>query len=94
MTMKSEVVDVEMVSVLNSAMSRLRTIWEAFGIPEDHQMERTRVVKKHIEGLLSNMIGEEEALQKRLESSVEKSSEEVARLCTDLDSPPFKMIWC
>uniref|UniRef100_UPI00358FDD98 protein regulator of cytokinesis 1-like n=1 Tax=Myxine glutinosa TaxID=7769 RepID=UPI00358FDD98 len=37
------------------------------------------------------MIGEEEALQKRLESSVEKRSEEVAHLCTDLDLPPIEV---
>uniref|UniRef100_UPI00358FC482 protein regulator of cytokinesis 1-like isoform X1 n=2 Tax=Myxine glutinosa TaxID=7769 RepID=UPI00358FC482 len=90
MSRKSEVVAVEMVSALNTAMSRLRTIWEVIGIPEDQRMERTRVVKKYIEGLLSDMIGEEEALQKRLESSVAKNSEEVAHLCQDLDLPPFK----
>uniref|UniRef100_A0A8C4N2V1 Zgc:86764 n=1 Tax=Eptatretus burgeri TaxID=7764 RepID=A0A8C4N2V1_EPTBU len=91
MTRKSEVVAVEMVSALNTALSRLRTIWEAIGIPEDQRMERTRVVKKYIEGLLGEMIGEEEALKKRLESSVEKTSEEVERLCKDLDLSPFKV---
>uniref|UniRef100_UPI00358F888D protein regulator of cytokinesis 1-like isoform X2 n=1 Tax=Myxine glutinosa TaxID=7769 RepID=UPI00358F888D len=88
---KSEVVAVEMVSALNTAMSRLRMIWEVIGIPEDKRMERTRVVKAYIEDLLSNMIGEEEVLQKRLESSVEKNSKEVALLCNDLDLPPFKV---
>ena len=41
-------------------------------------------MNKFIEGLLGDMIGEEETLKKRLKSSVEKTSEEVERLCKDL----------
>ena len=43
------------------------------------------------QGLLGDIIGEQEVLKKRLESSVEKTSEEVEHQGKDVELSPFKV---
>uniref|UniRef100_A0A8C6TX76 Protein regulator of cytokinesis 1 n=1 Tax=Neogobius melanostomus TaxID=47308 RepID=A0A8C6TX76_9GOBI len=76
----SEMLAAEAVSCLNKALILLKDVWEQIGIPEPQRLERTRTVKKHIQGLLEMMIAEEESLRCRLEKSVESSREEAQTL--------------
>ncbi|KAJ8396736.1 hypothetical protein AAFF_G00015740 [Aldrovandia affinis] len=87
---KSEVLAAEAVACLNSALCRLKMIWEEIGIPEDQRLQRTDVVKKHIKGLLDMMISEEESLHKRVMSSIETCRSELETLCHELQLPPFE----
>uniref|UniRef100_A0A8C6TNH5 Protein regulator of cytokinesis 1 n=1 Tax=Neogobius melanostomus TaxID=47308 RepID=A0A8C6TNH5_9GOBI len=85
---RSEMLAAEAVSCLNKALILLKDVWEQIGIPEPQRLERTRTVKKHIQGLLEMMIAEEESLRCRLEKSVESSRAEIQRLTLELDTPP------
>lgn len=90
MMRKSEVLAAESVSCLNRALSHLKYIWEEIGIPEDQRLQRTNVVKNHIKGLLNMMIAEEEALKKRLVTSIETCRKEMETLCLELLLPVFE----
>ncbi|CAJ1049887.1 protein regulator of cytokinesis 1 isoform X2 [Xyrichtys novacula] len=87
---RSEVLAAEAVSCLNKALIHLKDIWEEIGIPEDQRLQRTNVVKNHIKNLLEMMIKEEEALRKRLISSIETCRAEMEKLCLDLQLPLFE----
>lgn len=45
----SEVLAHESVACLNRALGHLRDIWEEIGIPEDQRLQRTEVVRKHVQ---------------------------------------------
>ncbi|MEE6503448.1 hypothetical protein FKM82_004826 [Ascaphus truei] len=87
---KSEVMAIESVACFNSALSRLRDIWEEIGIPEDQRLQRTEVVKKHVKGLLDMMITEEESLRERLLKSIDICRKELNTLCLELHLSPFE----
>ncbi|KAJ6662804.1 hypothetical protein lerEdw1_011008 [Lerista edwardsae] len=87
---KSEVLAHESVACLNRALAHLRDIWEEIGIPEDQRMERTEVVRKHVQGLLDMMIAEEESLKERLLRSIATCRKELATLCGELQLPHFE----
>ncbi|XP_018425373.1 PREDICTED: protein regulator of cytokinesis 1 [Nanorana parkeri] len=75
---------------LNSALARLRDIWEEIGIPEDQRLQRTDAVKRHVNILLTRMIEEEESLKERLLKSIDVSRKELFVLCSELHLPPFE----
>ncbi|XP_066492183.1 protein regulator of cytokinesis 1 isoform X2 [Tiliqua scincoides] len=87
---KSEALAHESVACLNRALGQLRDIWEEIGIPEDQRLQRTEVVRKHVQGLLDMMIAEEESLKERLLRSIATCRKELASLCGELQLPPFE----
>ncbi|CAL8245895.1 unnamed protein product [Lota lota] len=87
---KSEVLAAESVSCLNKALYHLMDIWEEIGICEEQRLQRTNVVKNHIKGLLDMMVAEEEALKKRLMTSIETCRNEMEKLCLELQLPIFQ----
>ncbi|KAM3925559.1 protein regulator of cytokinesis 1 [Leptodactylus fuscus] len=87
---RSEVIAEESVACLNSALNRLRDIWEEIGIPEDQRLQRTDAVKRHVNILLTRMIEEEENLKDRLLKSIDVCRKELNTLCTELHLPPFE----
>lgn len=90
MMRKSEVLAAEAVSCLNKALCHLKGIWEEIGIPEDQRLQRTNVVKNHIKNLLDMMIKEEDALKKRLVSSIQTCRTEMEQLCLELHLSAFE----
>ncbi|XP_068131355.1 protein regulator of cytokinesis 1 [Hyperolius riggenbachi] len=87
---KSEAIAAESVACLNSALARLRDIWEEIGIPEDQRLQRTDAVKRHVNLLLTKMIEEEESLKDRLLKSIDVCRKELSSLCTELQLPPLE----
>ncbi|XP_072258849.1 protein regulator of cytokinesis 1 isoform X1 [Pyxicephalus adspersus] len=87
---KSEAIAAESVACLNSALARLRDIWEEIGIPEDQRLQRTDAVKRHVNILLTRMIEEEESLKERLLKSIDVCRKELFVLCNELHLPPFE----
>ncbi|CAK6961517.1 protein regulator of cytokinesis 1-like [Scomber scombrus] len=87
---KCEAHAAESVAYLNRALIRLQDIWEEIGIPEEQRLQRTNDVHKHIKGLLDLMIAEEEELKKRLMKNIESCQEELNKLCSELQLPPFE----
>ncbi|KAM8973666.1 protein regulator of cytokinesis 1 isoform 2-T2 [Pelodytes ibericus] len=87
---KSEAIAAESVACLNSALARLRDIWEEIGIPEDQRLQRTDAVKRHVNFLLTRMIEEEESLRERLLKSIDVCRKELNGLCEELHLPPFE----
>ncbi|XP_063045173.1 protein regulator of cytokinesis 1b isoform X2 [Engraulis encrasicolus] len=87
---KSEVLAAESVACLNKALCRLKDIWEEIGIPEDQRLERTNVVKNHIQGLLDMMISEEESLRQRLMDSIASCRKDLQKLSQELQLPAFE----
>ncbi|KAM9311904.1 protein regulator of cytokinesis 1 [Gastrophryne carolinensis] len=85
-----EVIAAESVACLNSALDRLRDIWEEIGIPEDQRLQRTDAVKRHVNMLLTRMIEEEESLKERLLKSIDVCRKELNSLCIELHLPPFE----
>lgn len=55
---RSEVLAEESMVCPQKALNHLREIWELIGILEDHQLQRTEVVKKHVKIPLDMMIAE------------------------------------
>ncbi|KAG8440611.1 hypothetical protein GDO86_006383 [Hymenochirus boettgeri] len=87
---KSQLIAAESVACLNSALARLRDIWEEIGIPEDQRLQRIDAVKQHVNFLLTRMIEEEEGLRERLLKSIDVCRKELNTLCTELRLPPFE----
>ncbi|XP_004623526.1 protein regulator of cytokinesis 1 [Octodon degus] len=87
---RSEVLAEESIVCLQKALNHLREIWESIGIPEDQRLQRTQVVRKHIENLLNMMIAEEESLKERLIKSISICQEELNALCSELHIEPFQ----
>ncbi|XP_075063924.1 protein regulator of cytokinesis 1 isoform X2 [Mixophyes fleayi] len=87
---KSEAIAAESVACLNSALARLRDIWEEIGIPEDQRLQRTDAVKRHVNILLTRMIDEEESLKERLLKSIDVCRQELNTLCNELNLPSFE----
>ncbi|XP_040198409.1 protein regulator of cytokinesis 1 isoform X2 [Rana temporaria] len=87
---RSEAIAAESVACLNSALTRLRDIWEEIGIPEDQRLQRTDAVKRHVNILLTRMIEEEENLRERLLKSIDVCRKELFVLCNELHLPPFE----
>ncbi|KAM5170255.1 protein regulator of cytokinesis 1 isoform 2-T2 [Mantella aurantiaca] len=85
-----EAIAAESVACLNSALARLRDIWEEIGIPEDQRLQRTDAVKRHVNMLLTRMIEEEESLRERLLKSIDVCRKELFVLCNELHLPPFE----
>lgn len=86
----SEVHAAECGAYLNRAQVRLQDIWDEIGIPEEQRVQRTNDVHKHIKGLLDLMIVEEEQLKNRLLKSIQAFVEELNKLCSELQLPPFE----
>ncbi|XP_068459835.1 protein regulator of cytokinesis 1-like isoform X2 [Clinocottus analis] len=86
----SEVHAAECGAYLNRAQVRLQDIWDEIGIPEEQRVQRTNDVHKHIKGLLDLMIVEEEQLKNRLLKTIHAFVEELNKLCSELQLPPFE----
>ncbi|XP_053573683.1 protein regulator of cytokinesis 1 isoform X2 [Bombina bombina] len=87
---RSQVIAAESVACLNTALARLRDIWEEIGIPEDQRLQRTDAVRTHVNNLLSSMIEEEENLRERLLKSIAVCRKELDTLCLELRLAPFE----
>ncbi|KAJ7987081.1 hypothetical protein DPEC_G00335050 [Dallia pectoralis] len=88
---KSECLASSLVKGVNHAMSRLVDIWDGIGIMEPQRVERMETVKKHIEGLLNDMITEEEALKHRIKTNIITFEKQLDALCQELSLEPYKL---
>ncbi|NXA36143.1 PRC1 regulator, partial [Eudromia elegans] len=86
----SEALASESVLCLTRALDTLRGIWERIGVPEEQRLERTDVVRKHVQELLDLMIKEEEGLQERLLNSIAMRQKDVETLCRELQLGPLQ----
>ncbi|XP_044139154.1 protein regulator of cytokinesis 1 isoform X2 [Bufo gargarizans] len=87
---RSEAIAAESVACFNSALGRLRDIWEEIGIPEDQRLQRTDTVKRHVHILMMQMIEEEENLKDRLLKNIDVFRKELNTLCEELHIAPFE----
>ncbi|XP_072570386.1 protein regulator of cytokinesis 1 isoform X2 [Paramormyrops kingsleyae] len=87
----SEALVFSLVTGINLAMARLVDIWDSIGILEDQRVERMETVKKHIEGLLNEMITEEEALKKRIEANIISFRKQLETLYQEMSLEPYKV---
>uniref|UniRef100_A0AAY5KUP0 Protein regulator of cytokinesis 1b n=1 Tax=Esox lucius TaxID=8010 RepID=A0AAY5KUP0_ESOLU len=81
-----------LVTGVNHAMARLVDIWDGIGIMEAQRVERMETVKKHIEGLLNDMITEEEALKQRIRTNIITFEKQLDTLCQELSLDPYKVL--
>ncbi|XP_064153439.1 protein regulator of cytokinesis 1-like isoform X2 [Anguilla rostrata] len=88
---KSEALAFSLVSGINLAMARLADIWDSIGIMEDQRVERMQTVKKHIEGLLNQMISEEEYLKKRIGNNINTFQKQLEILSMEMSVEPFEL---
>uniref|UniRef100_A0A3B3QIG4 Zgc:86764 n=1 Tax=Paramormyrops kingsleyae TaxID=1676925 RepID=A0A3B3QIG4_9TELE len=88
---RSEALVFSLVTGINLAMARLVDIWDSIGILEDQRVERMETVKKHIEGLLNEMITEEEALKKRIEANIISFRKQLETLYQEMSLEPYKV---
>ncbi|KAJ8287076.1 hypothetical protein GJAV_G00046750 [Gymnothorax javanicus] len=88
---RSEALAVSLVTGINMAMARLVEIWDSIGIMEEQRIERMETVKKHIEGLLDDMITEEAALKRRIGANIINFQEQLGNLCLEMSLEPFKL---
>ncbi|NWJ11242.1 PRC1 regulator, partial [Crypturellus undulatus] len=87
---RSEALASESVLCLTRALATLRGIWEEIGIPEEQRLERTNVVRKHVQELLELMVKEEEGLKERLLNSIAAHRKDVDTLCRELQLEPLQ----
>ncbi|XP_061117716.1 protein regulator of cytokinesis 1-like isoform X1 [Conger conger] len=87
---KSEILAFSLVSGINVAMVRLADIWDSIGIMEDQRVERMQTVKKHIEGLLNQMISEEEYLKRRIGNDITTFQKQLEILSQEMSMEPFE----
>ncbi|XP_043917057.1 protein regulator of cytokinesis 1-like isoform X2 [Protopterus annectens] len=83
-TRKSEVLGSTLLCSINTAIARLKDIWNTIGIEEEMRVQRMETVKKHTENLFNDMIKEEENLQERLEKSIQYCERELKVLSQQL----------
>ncbi|XP_024236669.1 protein regulator of cytokinesis 1 isoform X3 [Oncorhynchus tshawytscha] len=88
---RSEALAFSLVTGINHAMARLVDIWDSMGIMEEQRVERMETVKKHIEGLLNDMITEEEALRHRIRANIITFQKQLDTLCLEMSMDPYKM---
>ncbi|XP_038826631.1 protein regulator of cytokinesis 1-like isoform X1 [Salvelinus namaycush] len=88
---RSEALAFSLVTGINHAMARLVGIWDSIGIMEEQRVERMETVKKHIEGLLNDMIIEEEALKHRIRANIITFQKQLDTLCLEMSMDPNKM---
>ncbi|XP_068954758.1 protein regulator of cytokinesis 1-like isoform X3 [Petaurus breviceps papuanus] len=82
----SELLTVESMAYLYKALSFLRDLFEAMGIPEDQRLERTEAVKN----LLDVIIAEEENKKMRLLESIALYRKQLDSLCFELNVEHFQ----
>lgn len=83
----------EITTCLDTTLDQLERLWEEIGIVHDQQNSRVEVVMHHLKGLLSSMVGEEEALKDKLLTNTEKFGNELIKLCRELHLPPHEVIF-
>ncbi|XP_041755356.1 protein regulator of cytokinesis 1 isoform X2 [Coregonus clupeaformis] len=88
---RSEALAFSLVTGINHAMARLVDIWDSIGIMEEQRVERMETVKKHIEGLLNDMIIEEEALKHRIRANIITFKKQLETLCLEMSTEPYKL---
>ncbi|KAJ8397110.1 hypothetical protein AAFF_G00009640 [Aldrovandia affinis] len=88
---KSEALAFSLVTGINLAMARLVDIWDTIGILEDQRVERMQAVKKHIEGLLNDMISEEELLKQRIGNNIVTFQKQLKLLSLEMALQPFEL---
>uniref|UniRef100_A0A4W5K313 Zgc:86764 n=1 Tax=Hucho hucho TaxID=62062 RepID=A0A4W5K313_9TELE len=88
---RSEALAFSLVTGINHAMARLVDIWDSIGIMEEQRVERMETVKKHIEGLLNDMITEEEALKHRIRANIITFQKQLDTLCLELSMDTYKV---
>ncbi|KAL0965716.1 hypothetical protein UPYG_G00284810 [Umbra pygmaea] len=88
---KSEALASSLVTGVNIAMARLVDIWDSIGIMEEQRLERMETAKKHIEGLLVDMIAEEEALKQRIRTNIITFETQLDTLCEELSLEKYKL---
>ncbi|KAI1881982.1 hypothetical protein AGOR_G00245820 [Albula goreensis] len=88
---RSETLAVSLVTGINLAMARLVDIWDSIGIVEEQRVERMETVKKHIESLLNDMITEEAALKRRIETDIVRFQKQLETLYQEMSIEPYKL---
>ncbi|KAJ8285310.1 hypothetical protein GJAV_G00025400 [Gymnothorax javanicus] len=88
---RSEVLALSLISGINQAWARLADIWDSIGITENQRVERTQTAKKHIEGLLNQMILEEENLKQRIKNNISIFQEQLEDLSEEMSLEPFQL---
>ncbi|XP_010209403.1 PREDICTED: protein regulator of cytokinesis 1 [Tinamus guttatus] len=88
---RSEALASECVLCLTRALEMLRDIWEEIGILEEQRLERTNAVRMHLQGLLEQMIKEEEELKERLLNSIATHRKAADTLCRELQLEPIQV---
>ncbi|WAR22447.1 PRC1-like protein [Mya arenaria] len=80
----------QLLTSIQSALGKLYQIWDRIGIGKANQDERSTTVLKHVQGLLDDMVDEEEVLEKQIETRVSDLTEELAQLSKELQVSDFK----
>ncbi|XP_053406995.1 protein regulator of cytokinesis 1-like isoform X2 [Mercenaria mercenaria] len=80
----------QLLMSLEKAMDRLNKIWDRIGIGRAAKEERSSTVLRHLQGLLDDMVEEEETLEKQIEQRVEDLTVELKQLIQDLNLQEFK----
>ncbi|XP_060551130.1 protein regulator of cytokinesis 1-like [Ruditapes philippinarum] len=80
----------QLLKSLEMAMDKLHKIWDRIGIGRAAKEERSSMVLRHLQGLLDEMVDEEEGLEKQIVQRVEDLSAELKQLTQDLNVPEFK----
>lgn len=82
---------------LDTALGKLKSLWDEVGITGEAYVARDRAVALHVIGLLDQMILEEEAMKAEILCNIDKHNIEVQRLTNELGLPPYeanaKMSW-
>ncbi|XP_056006579.1 protein regulator of cytokinesis 1-like isoform X3 [Ostrea edulis] len=86
---RMSVVD-DLVKFLDTSMSKLHRIWSEIGIVDYQRKERAQTAMLHLQNLLKDMVQEEEALKHQITKRIDKYTQEVKSLCTELEIPQFE----
>nr|XP_022335550.1 protein regulator of cytokinesis 1-like isoform X2 [Crassostrea virginica] len=80
----------DLVKYLDTSMNKLNRIWTEIGIVDYQRKERAQTAMLHLQNLLEDMVQEEEALKHQITKRIEKYTQEVKSLCSELEIPQFE----
>ncbi|XP_051829768.1 protein regulator of cytokinesis 1-like [Antechinus flavipes] len=83
-----EVLVEDLVAYFYKVLDQLQEIWDFIGIPEDQKLQRLKVVREHVQGLLDMMIEEEKNLKERILKKIDSNREEQNILLKELKLEP------
>ena len=80
------------MKALDSAMLKLQQIWDRIGIGMTQKEERCSTVFRHLQGLLDDMVEEEETLETQIMERVQAYTDELKKLTTELEVPAYHVM--